>query len=101
MRRRSRPCRGSSSTTHERGHTFAASAATPLIRYFEQTDRFGGVSELATDLPINLLLVLPATPDLDLGQERRNIEQIALATEGAARADPRHDGHAQTWPTHC
>ncbi len=70
----------------ERGHTFAASAATPLVRYFEQTDRFGGASELATDLPINLLLVLPATPDLDLGQERRNIEQIALATEGALRA---------------
>ena len=69
----------------ERNYTFATSPSTPLVRYFDQADRFGSLAEQGAELPLELLLVLPATPDLDLAQERRNIEQVAGATEGALR----------------
>lgn len=69
----------------DRNYTFATSAVTPLVRFYDRTDRFGVVTETGTELPIELLLVLPTTPDLDLAQERRNVEQVAQATEGALR----------------
>ena len=69
----------------ERNYTFATSPSTPLVRYFDQADRFGSLADQGAELPIELLLVLPATPDLDLGQERRNVEQVAGATDGALR----------------
>ena len=69
----------------ERHYTFATSASTPLLRFYDQTDRFGAVTETGTELPIELLLVLPTTPDLDLAVEKRNVEQVAAATEGALR----------------
>lgn len=69
----------------ERNYTFATSPSTLLVRYFDQADRFGSLAEQGAELPIELLLVLPTTPDLNLLQERRNVEQIASATEGALR----------------
>lgn len=69
----------------ERDYTFATSPSTPLVRYFDQADRFGSLAEQGAELPLELLLVLPATPDLDLAQERRNVEQVAGATDGALR----------------
>ena len=69
----------------ERNYTSATSPATLLVRYFDQADRFGSLAEQGTELPIELLLVLPATPDLDLAQEKRSVEQIAGATDGAMR----------------
>ena len=69
----------------ERNYTFSTSPSTPLVRYYDQADRFGSLAEQGAELPIELLLVLPTTPDLDLAQERRNVEQVAEATEGALR----------------
>lgn len=69
----------------ERDVVFAASVSTPLLRYYDQTDRFGALAEPGAELPIELLLVLPRTPDLDLTQERRNVEAVAAATDGALR----------------
>ena len=45
----------------ERSYTFAASASTPLLRFYDQSDRFGAIAEPGTELPIELLLVLPTT----------------------------------------
>ncbi len=69
----------------ERDVVFATSASTPLLRYYDQTDRFGALAELGTELPVEVLLVLPRAPDLDLAQERRNVEEVAAATDGALR----------------
>ena len=38
-----------------------------------------------TELPLNLLHVLPATPDLDLAQERRSLERVAGAMSAILR----------------
>lgn len=59
-----------------RGHVFATSPSTLLVRYYDQTEHFGSLVEQETDLPLNLLLVLPTTPDLRLAQERENIERV-------------------------
>jgi hypothetical protein len=59
-----------------RGHIFATSPNTLLVRYYDQTEHFGSLVEQETDLPLNLLLVLPTTPDLQLDQERQNIERV-------------------------
>lgn len=61
----------------ERDHAFATSASTPLVRYFDQANRLGGFGQQRTDLPLELLLVLPVSDDLDLEKERRSIEQVA------------------------
>ncbi len=61
----------------ERDHTFAVSAATPLVRYFDQANHLGSIAQQAAELPLNLLLVLPAMADLDLARERLSIEQVA------------------------
>jgi hypothetical protein len=69
----------------DRDISFATSVSTPVLRYYDQTDRFGALSELGSELPIELLLVLPRAPDLDLAQERRNVEEVAAATDGSLR----------------
>ena len=61
----------------ERDHTFATSAATPLVRYFDQANRLGGLAQQQAELPLHLLLVLPAMADLDLARERSGVEQVA------------------------
>jgi hypothetical protein len=69
----------------ERDHAFATSYSTLLVRYFDQANRFGSLVEQQTDLPLNLLMVLPAAPDLNLAQERLSIEQVAAAMTAALR----------------
>ncbi len=66
----------------ERDHAFAASASSPLVRYFDQANHLGGLAQQQAELPLNLLLVLPAAAELDLARERLSIEQVAssLAT---------------------
>lgn len=65
-----------------RDHTFATSARTLLVRYLDQANRFGSLVEQETELPLNLLLVLPKTPDLDLAKERAALEKMAAAMPG-------------------
>ncbi len=69
----------------DRRYTFATSASTPLVRFYDQTDRFGAVTDPGTELPIELLLVLPTARDLNLALERSNVEQVAHASEGMLR----------------
>ena len=76
----------------DRHYTFASSASTPLIRFYDQTDRFGAITETGTELPIELLLVLPTAPDLDLAIEKRNVEQVAAATDGMLRVRTLEEG---------
>jgi hypothetical protein len=61
----------------ERDHTFATSAATPLVRYFDQANHMRGLVEQQAELPLHLLLVLPVMADLDLARERSGVEQVA------------------------
>ncbi len=68
-----------------RGHVFATSPATLLVRYYDQTQHFGSLAEQETALPLNLLLVLPATSDLQLAQERQNIERVVAAMPDVLR----------------
>jgi hypothetical protein len=69
----------------ERGHVFATSPATLLVRYYDQASTFGSLAQQETGLPLNLLLVLPTTPDLQLEQERRNVEQIVASMPDVLR----------------
>ena len=61
----------------EHDHTFATSAATPLVRYFDKVNHMGGLVHPQAELPLHLLLVLPAMADLDLARERSGVEQVA------------------------
>jgi hypothetical protein len=61
-----------------RDHLFSTSISTLLVRYFDQSSRFGGLADQSVELPLNLLLVIPQTPDLDADLERRSVEE-ALA----------------------
>jgi len=61
----------------ERDHTFATSASTPLVRYFDQANHLGGLARQQAEPPLNLLLVLPMMADLDLASERLSIAQVA------------------------
>ncbi len=63
----------------ERDHTFALSPDTLLVRFLDQANRFGSLAQQETELPLNLLQVLPTSPQLDLAQERRNLERVAAA----------------------
>ena len=71
----------------KRDRTFATSIATPLVRYLDQNDQFGGLSDLKADLPLKVLLVLPEAPDLNLAKERAVIEQALVPLDGALRLD--------------
>ena len=86
----------------ERDHTFATSAATPLVRYFDQANRLGSLAQQQAELPLHLLLVLPAMADLDLARERSGVEQVASSftticeyTRSMASSD------APIWPMRC
>ena len=61
----------------ERDHTFATSAATPLVRYYDQANHLRGLTQPQAELPLHLLLVLPEMADLDLARERSGVEQVA------------------------
>lgn len=69
----------------EREHTFAVSPDTLLVRYFDQAAAFGTLADQRTELPLDLLLVLPAAPDLDLARERHSVETVASTMPGALR----------------
>ena len=69
----------------ERDHAFAVSPDTPLVRYLDQANYFGGLVQQETELPLSLLHVLPAAPDLDLAQERRHLERVAGAMPAILR----------------
>lgn len=73
----------------ERDHTFAVSSETLLERYFDQANRFGYQAEQTAGLPLDVLLVLPVAPDLDLAQERRSIEALAASMPEALRVQVR------------
>lgn len=62
----------------QRDRTFATSIATPLVRYLDRTDQFGGLTDLKADLPLEMLLVLPKAADLNLVKERAVIEQAVV-----------------------
>lgn len=68
-----------------RGHVFATAPSTLLVRYYDQAQHFGSLAEQETDLPLNLLLVLPTIPDLQLAQERSNIERVVAAMPDVLR----------------
>jgi hypothetical protein len=61
-----------------RDHLFSTSISTLLVRYLDQSNRFGGLANQLVELPLNLLLIVPQTPDLDPSKERRSVEE-ALA----------------------
>jgi hypothetical protein len=65
------------------GHALATVVATPLVRYLDRADQYGGLADIETELPIRLLLVIPDAPDLNLAVERAAIEEAA-ATLGKA-----------------
>ena len=62
-----------------RDHAFASAISTPLVRYLDQAAPFGGLVEQAAELPLDLLLVIPTIPDLDLLQERTLIAQATMS----------------------
>ena len=63
----------------ERDFTFSTSITTPVVRYLDQSNHFGGFADVKTDLPLEMLVVLPQAPDLNLVKERAVIEQaVAL-----------------------
>ncbi len=65
-----------------RDYAFGTSVATPLMRYLDRVDQFGLPMELATELPLDLLLAIPQAADLDLGRERAVIEQAVAPLAG-------------------
>lgn len=71
----------------QRDRTFATSIASPLVRYLDQTDQFGGLSDLKADLPLKILLVLPNAPGLNLVKERAVIEQALVPLDHALKLD--------------
>ncbi len=68
-----------------RDHVFATAIATPLVRYLDRTDQFGGLADQAAGLPLDLLLVLPSAPELDLVRERQLIEEATASLKGELR----------------
>lgn len=62
----------------QRDRTFATSIATPLVRYLDRTDQFGGLTNLKAELPLKMLLILPKSADLNLVKERAVIEQAIV-----------------------
>lgn len=69
----------------ERDYPFATALDTLLVRYFDQSNHFGGLSNVQAELPLDLLLVLPAAPDLNLAQERANLNALARAMPDVLR----------------
>ncbi|MGC8782169.1 MAG: CHAT domain-containing protein [Anaerolineae bacterium] len=65
----------------QRDRTFATSIATPLVRYLDRADQFGGLASLRAELPLRMLVVLPRAADLNLVKERAVIEQAVSLLE--------------------
>lgn len=65
----------------QRDRTFATSIATPLVRYLDRADQFGGLANLRAELPLRMLVVLPKAADLNLVKERAVIEQAVAPLE--------------------
>ncbi len=68
-----------------RDHAFGVAITTPLVRYLDQASRFGGLAEQEAELPLEMLLVLPKAPNLDLRLERALIEEALAPLEGALK----------------
>ena len=66
-----------------RDHSFAASVGTPLVRYYDQTATFGALLEPEAEMPLDVLLVVPASSDLDLDRERHMVEEALTPLVGA------------------
>lgn len=64
-----------------RGLLFATDEATPLVRYLSDYATFGATRSLAASLPLRLLMVVPAVPDLDMAAEIARVRE-ALDREG-------------------
>ncbi len=67
----------------QRDHWFATSTLTPLVRFLDQADRFGGLVDQQAEWPLKLLLVLPYSAELDLALEHRLIEEALAPLRGA------------------
>ena len=70
-----------------RDHCFATSISTPLVRFLDQADQLGKLARLETELPLNMLLVLPQAPDLNQAQEKAVIHQAINTLSGAIKLD--------------
>lgn len=68
-----------------RDHPFATSISTPLVRFLDQADEFGGLANQLSELPLDLLLIIPHTPDLDLAREQALIEEAIAPLGGAVK----------------
>lgn len=68
-----------------RDHTFAISPTTLLVRFFDQAAAFGAPAAPRAELPLDLLLVLPAAAELDLTHERHSVEAVAATMPHALR----------------
>lgn len=53
----------------QRGRLFATDENTPLVRYLSEYATFGAVQGLQTRLPLRMLMIVPAVPDLDVQGE--------------------------------
>jgi len=74
----------------QRDQTFATAVATPLVRYLDLASLFGPPAEQEAELPLDLLLVLPAAANLNLAEEKKLIEE--------AVADLKHALHLRVLP---
>lgn len=62
------------------GHLLATDQSTPLVRYLSRYRTFGRTQPLKTRLPLRMLMVVPAVPDLDVQNE---IDRVRTALEQA------------------
>jgi hypothetical protein len=61
-----------------RDHRFAVAISTLLVRFFDQASHFGSLQDQRARWPLGLILVIPATPDLNQAHERAVIQQATL-----------------------
>ena len=95
--------RGSCCTTPSADYTFATSASTPLVRFYDQTDRFGAVSRNRHGTPHR---AAPGAAHRRRSGSRPREKQRGAGGRGdgrrAARASARGRGRpGPTWPTRC
>jgi hypothetical protein len=67
----------------DRDHWFATATATPLVRFLDQTGHFGALVKQEAELPLQMLLVLPRVPELDLAGEKARIEEALRPLQDA------------------
>jgi hypothetical protein len=66
-----------------RDHSLATSVATPLVRFLDRSDSIGSLARAEAELPLAMLLVLPAAPGLDAACEESSIREAMLPLHGA------------------